>query len=211
MPENKTQNHNTYLPGYTTVAHHEWRTVENSAAYLLPRLQHLASQNPNLQILDVGCGSGTITASLVPYLPSNGHITAIDLSPEIVSRASAHAQKLGSAVSDKITFTPASVYILSQTLPKGTFDIVHTSQMLVHLDSPVAALKEMWSCYPDTETMRAWHRVQLATHEASGGSNAAGPSLVAWAMKAGAKRGDIDASMGAWMYSTEEERRVWGE
>ena len=59
--------------------------------------------------------------------------------------------------------------------------------------------------------MRAWHRVQLATHEAAGGSNAAGPSLVAWAMKAGAKREDIEASMGAWMYSTVEERRVWGE
>jgi 2-polyprenyl-3-methyl-5-hydroxy-6-metoxy-1,4-benzoquinol methylase len=231
MSENETKaGHNTYLPGYSTVAHHEWRTVENTAAYLLPRLQTLASQNPNLQILDVGCGSGTITASLVSYLPANGHITAIDLSPEIVSRASAHAQKLGPAISDKITFTPASVYTLSQTLLKGTFDIVHTSQMLVHLDSPISALREMlsmlkpggllavreidmrvWSCYPDTETMRAWHRVQLATHEASGGSNAAGPSLVAWAMKAGAKRRDIEASMGAWMYSTEDERRVWGE
>jgi ubiquinone/menaquinone biosynthesis C-methylase UbiE len=231
MSDQETKNsHNTYLPGYKTVAHHEWRTVENTAAYMLPCLQHLASQNPNLKILDVGCGSGTITASLVPYLPANGHITAIDLSPEIVSRASAHTQKLGPSVSDKITFTSASVYTLSQTFSKGTFDIVHTSQMLVHLDSPVSALKEMlsmlkpggvlavreidmrvWSCYPDTEVMRAWHRVQLATHEASGGSNAAGPSLVAWAMEAGAKRGDIEASMGAWMYSTREEREVWGE
>jgi ubiquinone/menaquinone biosynthesis C-methylase UbiE len=133
-------------------------------------------------------------------------------------------------VADHITFRTASVYDLSTTFGSQAFDVVHASQMLCHLDSPVEALTEMlkvvkpggvlvlreidmrvWSCYPDTETMRAWHRVQLATHEAAGGSNAAGPSLVAWAMKAGAKREDIEASMGAWMYSTVEERRVWGE
>jgi ubiquinone/menaquinone biosynthesis C-methylase UbiE len=223
-----TNNHNTYLPGYKTVAHHEWRTVENSAPHLLPPLQRLATQNPNLKFLDVGAGSGTITASLVKYLPPQGRITAVDLSPDIVSRASAHALKVG--VADHITFRTASVYDLSTTFGSQAFDVVHASQMLCHLDSPVEALTEMlkvvkpggvlvlreidmrvWSCYPDTETMRAWHRVQLATHEAAGGSNAAGPSLVAWAMKAGAKREDIEASMGAWMYSTVEERRVWGE
>jgi len=220
--------HNTYLPGYKTVAHHEWRTVENSAPHLLAPLQRLATQNPNLKLLDVGAGSGTITASIVKYLPPAGHITAVDLSPDIVSRASAHAQEVGAA--DHITFQTASVYELSKTFGENVFDVVHASQMLCHLDSPVEALSEMlrvvkpggvvalreidmrvWSCYPDTETMRAFHRTQLATHGAAGGSNAAGPSLVSWAMKAGAKREDIEASMGAWMYSTLEERKVWGE
>lgn len=220
--------HNTYLPGYKTVGHHEWRTVENSAPHLLAPLKALAIPNPNLKLLDVGAGSGTITASIVKYLPPSGHITAVDLSPDIVSRAAAHAQNLG--VADKITFQAASVYELSKTFGENVFDVVHASQMLCHLDSPVEALSQMlkvvkpggvlvlreidmrvWSCYPDTEVMRAWHRVQLATHEAAGGSNAAGPSLVSWAMKAGAKREDIEASMGAWMYSTTEERRVWGE
>ena len=220
--------HNTYLPGYTSTAHHEWRTIENSAPHLLPVLQTLATKTPNLKLLDVGAGSGTITASIVKYMPPSGHITAVDLSPDIISRASAHADNLGLA--DRITFQPASVYTLSETFGLNSFDVVHASQMLCHLDSPVEALAEMlkvvkpggvlalreidmrvWSCYPDTEGMRAWHRVQLATHEAAGGSNAAGPSLVAWAMKAGAKREGIEASMGAWMYSTAEERRVWGE
>jgi ubiquinone/menaquinone biosynthesis C-methylase UbiE len=219
--------HNTYLPGYQTVKHHEWRTIENSAPHLLPHLQVLATKNPNLTLLDVGAGSGTITASIVKYMPS-GHITAVDLSPDIVSRASAHAKEVG--VASNITFQTASVYELSTTFGENVFDVVHASQMLCHLDSPVEALTQMlkvvkpggvlalreidmrvWSCYPDTEAMRAWHRVQLATHEAAGGSNAAGPSLVSWAMKAGAKREDIEASMGAWMYSTPEERMVWGE
>jgi ubiquinone/menaquinone biosynthesis C-methylase UbiE len=228
MSSIKQDKHNTYLPGYKSTAHHEWRTIENSAPHLLPVLRDLATQNPNLTLLDVGAGSGTITASIVQYLPSGGHITAVDLSPDIVARASAHAREVG--VADRITFKPASVYALSSTFGENVFDIVHASQMLCHLDSPVEALTEMlkvvkpggvlalreidmrvWSCYPDTEGMRAWHRVQLTTHEAAGGSNAAGPSLVSWAMKAGAKRENIEASMGAWMYSTSEEREVWGE
>ena len=37
---------------------HRWRTAENSAAYLLPRLA------PGTSLLDVGSGPGTITADL---------------------------------------------------------------------------------------------------------------------------------------------------
>lgn len=230
QPHSEQQNHNTYLPGYKEVGHHEWRTVENSAAYLLPTLQHLSSQNPHLTLLDVGAGSGTITASLQKYMPPNGKITAVDLSPEILSRASKHAEALG-IEKGKITFrAPVSVYDLSEIFGENSFDVVHAHQMLCHLDAPVEALREMlkvarpggvvavreidmrtWSMYPDTEVMRAWRRVQLASHEAAGGSNMAGPSLVSWAMKAGAKRGEIEASMGTWLYSTEEERRVWGK
>lgn len=220
------QNHNTYLPGYKEVKHHEWRTVENSAPYLLPFLKDLAARKPDLKILDVGAGSGTITTSIAKYA-SSGHITAVDLSDEILSRASQHAKEVGAT---NTTFQRASVYELSSTFAPASFDVVHTHQMLCHLDSPVQALKEMlsvvrpggfvavreidmrmWSTYPDTETMQAWLRVQLATHEAAGGSNVAGPSLVSWAMKAGARREDIQASMGTWMYSTPEERKVWGE
>ncbi|KAM0690546.1 hypothetical protein Q7P36_009313 [Cladosporium allicinum] len=190
--------HKPYLPGYREVGHHAHRTVSNSVPYLIPTLAHLASQNPSLTLLDVGAGPGTITADLaLNYLP-----------PKRKSQP---------------------VYDLSKTFGEGVFDVVHTHQMLTHLDAPVEALREMlkvvkpggvllaqeadmrvWSMYPDTAVMRDWLRVQLASHEAAGASKMAGPSLVSWAMKAGAKRGEIEASMGAWMYSTEEERQVWG-
>lgn len=132
---------------------------------------------------------------------------------------------------DKIDFrAPVSVYDLTKTFgEEGVFDVVHTHQMLTHLDDPVAALAQMlavlkpggvllvqetdmrtWSMYPDTAIMRDWVRVQIASHEAAGASKMAGPSLVSWAMKAGARREDIEASMGAWMFSTREERAVWG-
>ncbi len=42
----------------SVLASHTWRTVENSAAYLIPHL------TPGRSLLDVGCGPGTITVDL---------------------------------------------------------------------------------------------------------------------------------------------------
>src|ERR1022692_4484109 len=60
----------TGAPGHRyTHGHHEsvlrshrWRTAQNSAAYLLPSLR------PGQDILDVGCGPGTITVDLARHI-----------------------------------------------------------------------------------------------------------------------------------------------
>ncbi|RMY02437.1 hypothetical protein D0867_11055 [Hortaea werneckii] len=219
--------HNTYLPGYAPkqVQHHEWRNAENSAAYLLPTLQQKAKDNPQLALLDVGAGSGTITASLAKYMPQ-GQITATDLSEEILSRAKAFADQAGVS---NISFQQASVYELP--FPEGSFDIVHASMVLCHLDSPVQALKEMlrvakpdggiiacresdlrmWSYHPQLSGLEKTHRLLMTVHEAAGGSIDGGAKLVSWAMQADATRDQITASFGTWCYSTPEERAIWGE
>ncbi|OQO09055.1 hypothetical protein B0A48_05946 [Cryoendolithus antarcticus] len=216
-----------YAPGYTTTTHHEFRTAHNSAAYLLLTLEELCATTTNPTLLDVGCGSGTITASFATLFP-NLHITALDLSPEILTRAKAHADKLG--VSDRITFKSANVYDLVASLGDDTkFDVVHAHQMLVHLSDPVKAMQQLLSVakfggwlacrdicmrtftfYPDTEILQSWTRLQLATHNASGGSSNAGASLGAWAVQAGASRKKVKLGMGSWMYASPEERKVWG-
>lgn len=48
---------------------HRWRTLANSAAYLLPHL------SPEFHVLDVGCGPGTITADLASRVT---HVTAVE-------------------------------------------------------------------------------------------------------------------------------------
>ena len=50
----------TYTHGHheSVLRSHKWRTVDNSAAYLAPHLR------PGLDVLDVGCGPGTITVDL---------------------------------------------------------------------------------------------------------------------------------------------------
>src|SRR5919108_6119944 len=72
----------TYTHGHaeSVLRSHRWRTVENSAAYLLDRLR------PGLDLLDVGCGPGTITADLAA-LVAPGRVVAIDAVADILASA----------------------------------------------------------------------------------------------------------------------------
>jgi len=218
--------HNSYVPGYKAshVSHHEWRTAENSAAYLLPTLQSMTRDNPELTLLDVGAGSGTISASLAKYMPQ-GQVTVTDISEDILRRAEDFARQAGVS---NIRFQTASIYELP--FPDASFDVVHASMVLCHLDSPVDALKEMirvarpggvvanresdlrvWSWWPELPGLAKSHQLQLETHRLAGGSVDGGTKLVSWALKAGVRREQVTATMGTWCYSTPEERQVWGE
>nr|POE63705.1 putative methyltransferase c1b3.06c [Quercus suber] len=218
------QSRATYVPGYkkSHLQHHEWRNAENSAAYLLPILQAKAREVPELKLLDVGAGSGTITASLAKYMP-HGQITATDLSDEILKSAATHAQKAGVA---NITFQTADIYKLP--FPDNTFDVVHASMVLSHLDAHVDAFKEMlrvtkpggvvansesdlrmWCWYPELPGIAKMRDIQNSVHEKGGASSKVGPRLVSYAMQAGAKREQITMSFGTWTYSTPEERDMW--
>ena len=74
--------HPTYTHGHheSVLRSHRWRTVENSAAYLIPHLR------PGLSLLDVGCGPGTITADFAGRL-APGRVCGIDPSADVVAAA----------------------------------------------------------------------------------------------------------------------------
>jgi ubiquinone/menaquinone biosynthesis C-methylase UbiE len=226
MAQPQPYDHGKYLTGYHKKAtqHHEWRDAENSAAHLLPLLRHKVTQNPELSMLDVGAGSGTITTSLARHMPQ-GRIIATDLSEEILTRAARHAESQGVT---NIGTQQANVYELP--FEDGSFDIVHASMILAHLDDPVKAIGEMvrcakkpggvialresdlraWSFYPEYPGMWAFNRMLCSVHEANGASASTGAQLVSFAMKAGVKREHIKASAGTWCYATPEEREIWG-
>src|SRR5712691_10954721 len=69
---------------------HRWRTAENSAAYLLPHLR------PGMDVLDVGCGPGTITVDLAARI-APGRLTACELTVGALALAKAEATARGSA------------------------------------------------------------------------------------------------------------------
>jgi methylase of polypeptide subunit release factors len=70
--------------------HFELRTAENSAAYLLPKLQSMKESTPFLILLDVGTGSGAISVSFAK-LTSDTQSTVIDLKQNVLQRAKAIA------------------------------------------------------------------------------------------------------------------------
>jgi ubiquinone/menaquinone biosynthesis C-methylase UbiE len=110
---------------------HRWRTAENSAAYLLPRLK------PHDRLLDVGVGPGTITVDFAKRLAS-GSVLGVDSAPTAV--AATHKLAAEHEVSN-LTVTAGDVYDLP--FPDASFDIVHAHQVLQHLNDPIAALREM--------------------------------------------------------------------
>src|SRR5690348_3587819 len=80
----------TYLHGHhdSVLRSHRWRTAENSAGYLLPRLA------PDARVLDVGCGPGTITADLAARVPG-GDVTGIDAAADVLAQARQEAGRRG--------------------------------------------------------------------------------------------------------------------
>ena len=126
-----TSRDDTYTHGHhdSVLRSHRTRTVENSAAYLVPHLR------PGMELLDVGCGPGTITLDLA-RLVAPGRALGIDRQEGVLGEARA----LGAGV-ENLSFAAADVYALE--FPDASFDVVHAHQVLQHLTDPVAALAEM--------------------------------------------------------------------
>lgn len=202
--------------------HHELRTAENSAVYLLAKLRSIKEKNPQLTLLDVGAGSGSISATLAKEIP-DGQVTATDLKEETLLRAKAVAEAAGVK---NIEFQQADVYKLP--FADETFDITHCHQVLCHLKQPSDALREMLRVTKpggvvaaregDYETDCVWPQLPglIKFHKlvsgmmAKGGSNIAGRELLSWALKAGAVRDQLTLSYGTWWFETQDDKKVWG-
>src|SRR5262245_35890454 len=113
----------TYTHGHheSVLRSHEWRTAENSAAYLLDRLE------PGLDLLDVGCGPGTITLDLAARV-APGRVVGIDRADEVVAQATALRDERGVA---NVELAVGDVYALDDE--DASFDVVHAHQVLQHL------------------------------------------------------------------------------
>src|SRR5918911_2575250 len=94
----------TYTHGHadSVLQSHRWRTVENSAAYLAPHLR------PGLDVLDVGCGPGTITVDLARRV-APGRVLGLDVSADPLDEARELAGRSGVDVD----FAVGDTYALS--------------------------------------------------------------------------------------------------
>ena len=180
-----------------------------------------------MHILDVGCGPGTITTSFARLVPQ-GHVTGIDYVPkdsDVLTHAREHAAQEDIP---NVTFAHGDVCNL-EGVPDDTYDVVHGHQVLQHVADPVRALREMrrvakpgglvavreadsgtFAWWPETETMTEWIEAYRGVARANGTEPDAGRRLVAWALEAGFERGAMEATVGAWCFSTPEERAWWG-
>ena len=196
---------------------HSWRTVENSAAYLLKSLQ------PHMHILDIGCGPGTITADFAKLVPQ-GHVTGMDSVSDVLEQARATAKERGVY---NIEFVTGDIHALEYQ--DNTFDVVHAHQVLCHLSDPVKALSEMrrvtkpggivaarecdfaaTTWYPENQGLSDFLHLYDRVARFNGSEPNAGRRLLAWARQAGYDKTKVTSTASAWCYSTPEERAWWG-
>lgn len=215
-PETAPRDHYTHGHHESVLRSHTWRTVVNSAAYLIPHL------DPGSTLLDVGCGPGTITVDLARRL-SPGRVTGIDAAEETIHRAAGLAFDEGVR---NVAFQVGDVYALD--FPDESFDIVHAHQVLQHVANPVAAMKEIRRVlkpggvfaardvdyggvmmYPKLPGLLQWMTAYRDVRYWNGGDPDAGRALKAWARQAGFT--SVASSASIWCFASDAEREWWGE
>jgi ubiquinone/menaquinone biosynthesis C-methylase UbiE len=213
----------TSEPDHYTHGHHEsvlrshrWRTAQNSAGFLLTHLK------PGDDLLDVGCGPGTISADLADMC-TPGTVTGIDVASGVIATARALH---GGEGHTNLTFAVEDVYGLS--FEDSSFDVVYAHQVLQHLSDPVRALGEMrrvlrvggllavrdadyaafaWS--PTNERLDRWREIYHAVTRANRAEADAGRYLPTWVRRAGFEA--LEVSSSNWTFHTPDERLWWGQ
>jgi len=206
-----------YLHGHhdSVLRSHRWRTAENSAGYLLPRLPAAG------RLLDIGCGPGTITIDLAALIPG-GEVVGIDAAADVLDSARREAGRQGQR---NVRFATGDAYHLD--FGDGEFDVVHAHQVLQHLSDPVAALAEMrrvcrdggliaardadyggmlW--FPEDAELTQWRALYQQVARALGGEPDAGRRMLSWARAGGFT--EVEASASSWCYAAPADRTWWG-
>jgi len=177
---------------------------------------------PGLDLLDVGCGPGTITRDLA-RLVEPSRVIAVDASGDILDEARATCAEGGV---DNVEFRQAD----AESLPfaDGGFDVVHAHQVLQHVQKPVGVLKEMrrvcrpggtvaardgdyhgqvW--WPAEPMIDRWLELYSDVARRNGGEPDAGRRLASWAREAGFTT--IVSTVSAWCANSPELCRWWAE
>jgi len=122
----------TYTHGYDgrLSQMHAARTAEREAAFFLSQLRE------GMRLLDMGCGSGSITVGLAAAV-APGEVVGIDVEPAVIERARGRAED---GAVPNLSFEVGSAYALP--FPDGTFDAVFAHTLLQHVRDAPTVLRQ---------------------------------------------------------------------
>jgi len=104
-----------------------WLLTHGRERELRETIVRLASLKPGDDVLDIGCGTGTLAIIATRHVGATGAVTGIDASPSMITRANRKAKKAGV----RATFQVAVAEDLP--FPDRRFDVVFSTLMLHHL------------------------------------------------------------------------------
>lgn len=90
---------------------------------------------PNMRVLDVGCGGGRFAVRLAERFPEID-VVGLDRSPEQIDRA----QRRGAALTDRVSFVEGDA--TDMPFADGEFDLVYSLGSLKHWPDPSKGLRE---------------------------------------------------------------------
>lgn len=125
----------TYVLGYdpSFLRMLQMRNARDHAQHLLAHLK------PGMQVLDAGCGPGSITLGLAEVVGPNGVVTGIDFEQSQVEVASAAAREAGVT---NARFQRADITQLP--FADATFDAIHMCAVMCHVPDRKTALGELF-------------------------------------------------------------------
>lgn len=167
------------------------------------------------------------TAGLARLVPQ-GSATGVDLSPDVCERARILHP---SADHPNLYFKPYDILAEPDTgiLPLAAFDVVFTSQTVIHLPDPIRAIRNMRTLlrpggilamretdtvawYPNLPGLELYNRALSGLIRASGGPGLGrARELQVWAAQAGFESERINCGAGGTVYSTPAEREWWAQ
>ena len=193
----------SYTLGYSAAAmtFMSRRTLATHGAFIQPWLR------PDMSILDVACGPGSLTLDLARAVPQ-GRVVAIDREASQIKEARAAAAVAG------VTNVEFIVGEAGRTaLPPASFDLIFSHALLEHLSDPVGVLRQLrpalrpggriavrspdWGgfvLHPETKASQEALAAYEALQRQNGGDTRAGRRLGVWLTAAGYARARISAT-----------------
>lgn len=94
---------------------------------------------PGDAVLDVGCGIGVMLPALAAAVGPGGRVVGLDHAVGLLRRAAQRIEEAGLGAAVRLVHGDA----LRLPFPDATFDVVHMERVLMHLDAPDVAIREL--------------------------------------------------------------------
>ena len=140
MEQNSTSNGNSkgeYVLATGQAASHRLQILHRVYGTGARRVLLDAGIKPGMRVADLGCGVGMTTALLAELVGPTGEVVGVDFSAAQL----AQAEELTLPRFSNVKFIEASA--TDTGLPYGSFDLVYSRFLLIHLTEPEEALREM--------------------------------------------------------------------
>ena len=128
---------NAYVMGQGSAESNRLGVQDSLYAEHTEYLFRAAGVAAGMRVLDIGCGTGVVSFTLVRIVGPDGYVVGVDMDPGVLAVARSHAAAFSI---QNVTFERA---LLPEVGLAEPVDAVAGRLILIHLDDPVGVVKEL--------------------------------------------------------------------